>query len=73
MKKIKDVNYMESIPISGDMIYDKDMSEKIKEDYKKKNLNEAIDRAYKTLSTMSDQEFEDALKNSIDAGDLAKI
>jgi hypothetical protein len=42
MKKIKNVDYMENKPVSGSMIYDKDVSEETKENYKKKNLNECL-------------------------------
>jgi hypothetical protein len=40
MKKINNTDYMNNNPTSGSMIYDKDLSEKIKEEYKNKNLNE---------------------------------
>jgi hypothetical protein len=40
MKKIKNTNYLATEAVSGSIVYGKDINEKIKEDYVKKNLNE---------------------------------
>jgi hypothetical protein len=49
MKKIKNTNFLNTIPLSGTMIYDKDISEQVKKDYKTKNLNE-LSREEKILA-----------------------
>lgn len=40
MKQINGTNYMATESVSGSMLFGTDLNEKIKEDYKTKNLNE---------------------------------
>ena len=49
MKKIKNTGFLNTIPLSGTMIYDKDINEQVKKDYKTKNLNE-LSREEKILA-----------------------
>ncbi len=43
MRKIKGSNYLGTESVSGSMMLGKELSEKVKEDYKTKNLNERRD------------------------------
>jgi hypothetical protein len=40
MKKLENVEYLGSVPVSGGLILDRDVSENVKKDYVTKNLNE---------------------------------
>jgi len=40
MKKLKNLEYISGVPVSGSVILDKDIKESVKKDYAIKNLNE---------------------------------